>query len=104
MKKLGVIRCQQTEDMCPGTRDFATAKEGSGSLAESCPGKKAVTRAAMLRDRGAEVIMLASCIGKGTPIGFPCPYKGMMKQAIHAKLGEDFPVLEWSHEPSGKKC
>lgn len=119
MKKLGVIRCQQTEDMCPGTRDFATAKEGSGSLAESgigqceivgfvscggCPGKKAVTRAAMLRDRGAEVIMLASCIGKGTPIGFPCPYKGLMKQAIHAKLGEDFPVLEYSHEPSVKKC
>ncbi len=66
--------------------------------------QRALPRAAMLRDRGAEVIMLASCIGKGTPIGFPCPYKGMMKQAIHAKLGEDFPVLEWSHEPSGKKC
>ncbi len=63
MKKLGIIRCQQTEDMCPGTRDFTTAKEGSGSLAESgigqcevvgfvscggCPGKKAVTRAAKI--------------------------------------------------------
>lgn len=119
MKKLGVIRCQQTEDMCPGTRDFATAKEGSGSLAESgigaceivgfvscggCPGKRAVTRAQMLRDRGAEVIMLASCIGKGTPIGFPCPNKGLMIKGIKAKLGEDFPVLDYSHEPSGKKC
>ncbi len=119
MKKLGIIRCQQTEDMCPGTRDFTTAKEGTGSLAESgigqcevvgfvscggCPGKKAVTRAAMLKERGAEVIMLASCIGKGTPIGFPCPNKGLMVKAIKAKLGEDFPVLEYSHEASAKKC
>lgn len=112
MKKIGIIRCQQTEDMCPGIGDFAVAKQGSGSLAESgigacevvgfvtcggCPGKKAVTRAAMLRDRGAEVIMLASCIGKGTPIGFPCPNKAQMLKGIKAKLGEDFPVLEYSH-------
>lgn len=113
MKKLGIIRCQQTEDMCPGTKDFITAKEGSGSLAENqigacevvgfvscggCPGKKAVTRAMMLRDRGAEVIMLTSCITKGTPIGFPCPNKGLMLKAIKAKLGEDFPVMEYSHD------
>lgn len=118
MKKLGIIRCQQTEDMCPGTRDFSTAKEGSGSLEEygigacevvgfvscgGCPGKKAVTRAAMLRDRGAEVIMLASCIGKGTPIGFPCPNKGLMIKAIKEKLGDDIPVLDYSHQPSPKK-
>ncbi len=115
MKKLGIIRCQQTEDMCPGTRDFVTAAEGSGSLAENeigacevvgfvscggCPGKKAVTRAKMLVDRGAEVIMLASCIGKGTPIGFPCPNKGLMLKAIRAKVGDEIPVLEYSHQPS----
>ena len=63
-----------------------------------------MTRAAMLKERGAEVIMLASCIGKGTPIGFPCPNKGLMVKAIKAKLGEDFPVLEYSHEASAKKC
>ncbi|SNB47157.1 CGGC domain-containing protein [Geobacter sp. DSM 9736] len=27
--KVGIIRCQLTEDMCPGTTDFNAAKEGS---------------------------------------------------------------------------
>ena len=30
MKKVGIIRCQQTEDMCPGTTDFVTAAKAFG--------------------------------------------------------------------------
>lgn len=90
MKKIGIIRCQQTEDMCPGIGDFMVAKQGSGSLAESgigacevvgfvtcggCPGKKAVNRAAMLRDRGAEVIMLLPVLEKAHLLAFPAPIK-----------------------------
>ena len=61
MKKAGIIRCQQTEDFCPGTTDFKMAAKGEGAFAETgpvevmgfvsyggCPGKRAVARAAML--------------------------------------------------------
>jgi hypothetical protein len=56
--KIGIIRCQQTEDMCPGTTDSKVASEGKSDFAEigpseiigfvscgGCPGKKAIPRA-----------------------------------------------------------
>ena len=108
MKKVGIIRCQQTEDLCPGTTDFVTAAKGKGSFEAfgecqivgfvscgGCPGKRAVARAKMLVDRGAEAVALASCIGKGSPIGFPCPNREQMVQAIRAKIG-DIPLLEYT--------
>lgn len=112
MKKVGFIRCQQTEDLCPGTKDFVAAMEGTGVFEElnigacqvvgfvscgGCPGKRAVMRAQMLVDRGAECIVLASCITRGNPIGFPCPNKGFMLKAIRNKIGEAVPVLKYSH-------
>ena len=109
MKKVGIIRCQQTEDLCPGTTDFVTAAKGKGSFEAfgecqivgfvscgGCPGKRAVARAKMLVDRGAEAVALASCIGKGSPIGFPCANREQMVQAIRAKIG-DIPLLEYTH-------
>lgn len=30
MKKVGIIRCRQTEDLCPGTTDFRCVIEGKG--------------------------------------------------------------------------
>jgi predicted metal-binding protein len=72
--KVGIIRCQLTEDMCPGSTDFKVAGEGTLAFAETgpveiigflscggCSGKKAVTRAKMMVDRGAEAIVFASC-------------------------------------------
>ena len=32
MKKVGIIRCQQTEDLCLGTTDFVTAAKGKGKF------------------------------------------------------------------------
>ena len=108
--KVGILRCRQTEDLCGGTADFQFAAGGRGAFEElgacevvgfvscgGCPGKRAVIRAGMLRDRGAEVIALASCITLGTPLGFPCPHKAMMLQAIRNKLGDGVPVLEYTH-------
>ena len=82
--KVGIIRCRQTEDLCPGTTDFLMAAQGKGAFEKlgacevvgfvscgGCPGKRAVARAKMLIDRGAQAVALASCIAKGTPIGFP---------------------------------
>jgi len=109
MKKAGIIRCQQTEDMCPGTTDFKAASTGKYAFENfgpveivgfvscgGCSGKRAVARAAMLRDRGAEIIFLASCIKKGSPIGMPCPHYEAMKTAIEKKL-ESIPLIDWTH-------
>ena len=30
--KLGIIRCMQTEDYCPGSRDFRTIRERKGAF------------------------------------------------------------------------
>lgn len=108
--KVGIIRCQQTEDLCPGTTDFKVAKEGAGAFQETgpaeiigfvscggCPGKRAVARAKMLVDRGAEAVVLASCIAKGNPIGFPCPNFATMKEAVQKKVGQDIKIIDWTH-------
>jgi predicted metal-binding protein len=110
MKKVGIIRCQQTEDLCPGTTCFKVAKDGKAAFSDmgevevvgftscgGCPGKRAVNRAKLMVDRGAEVIVLASCIVKGTPIGFPCPHAEKMKEAITRKIGPEPIVLDYSH-------
>lgn len=47
-----------------------------------CPGKKAITRAAEMVKRGADTIVLCSCITKGNPIGFACHHAQSMKAAI----------------------
>lgn len=109
MKKVGIIRCQQTEDVCPGTMDFIVAEKGTFAFADhgpvqivgfvscgGCPGKRAVARAEMLVKKGAEAIFLASCIFKGTPIGMPCPHAQAMRDAIAAKIGE-VPLIDWTH-------
>ena len=110
MLKVGIIRCQQTEDMCPGTTDFIVTKEGKCAFEQTgpveisgfiscggCPGKKAVTRAAMMVQRGAQVIAFASCIKNGNPIGFPCPHAEKMIAAVSKKLGAEIKILDWTH-------
>jgi Predicted metal-binding protein len=62
-----------------------------------CPGKKAVTRAAEMVKRGADTIVLASCISRGTPIGFPCPHTQVMKDAIARKLGDSIKIIDYTH-------
>ena len=53
MKKVGIIRCQQTEDYCPGTTDFKMAQHGTGGFEELGP---------------VEIVGFVSCVavrGKG---------------------------------------
>lgn len=108
--KVGIIRCQQTEDMCPGTTDFKVALSGKLAFEEigesevvgfvscgGCPGKKAASRAKTLVERGAEVIAIASCISRGNPIGFPCPHAQAMKEAIIKTIGKEITILDYTH-------
>jgi len=108
--KVGIIRCQLTEDMCPGSTDFKVAREGTLAFAETgpveiigflscggCSGKKAVTRARMMVDRGAEAIVFASCMKNGNPIGYPCPHFAAIKGAVEKKLGDETKIIDWTH-------
>lgn len=109
--KVGLIRCMQTEDMCPGTTDFKIAREKKGafegvegeieiigfSTCGGCPGKKAVARAAEMVKRGADAIVLCSCITRGNPIGFPCPHAKIIEEALAKKLGDSVKVIDYSH-------
>ena len=62
-----------------------------------CPGKKVVLRARKLVERGADTIAFASCIQKGTPIGYPCPFAKKMKEIIEKDLGEQIKLLDYTH-------
>lgn len=107
--KVGIIRCQQMEDLCPGTGDFAAVEKKSGAFETlgdctivgfvscgGCPGSKAIARAQALMDRGAQAIALATCITKGNPSGFPCPNRDSILQALRKKCKE-VSVLEYTH-------
>lgn len=108
--KVGIIRCQQTEDLCPGNTDFAVAAKGKMAFEATgpveivgfvscggCPGKRAIARAKLMVERGAEAIVLASCITRGNPIGFPCPHAEQMKSAIVKKVGNDIKIIDYTH-------
>ncbi len=101
----------QTEDYCPGTADFKAIHAKRGAFAGldgdlelvgftncgGCPGKRVLLKAKLLIDRGAEVIAFASCIKKGTPMGYPCPFHVKMMELVRQKFGEQVKVLEFTH-------
>lgn len=109
--KVGLIRCMQTEDMCSATTCFKVMRDNKlafDGIAEDievvgvntcggCPGKKAVTRAADMVKRGADTIVFASCIFRGTPIGFPCPHAQAMKDAVAKKVGDGVKIIDYTH-------
>lgn len=109
--KVGLIRCMQTEDMCPTSTCLKVMKQKKlafeGIMEDievvgintcgGCPGKKAVTRAAEMVKRGADTIVFASCIFRGAPIGFPCPHAQTMKDAIIKKIGDNIKIIDYTH-------
>lgn len=109
--KLGVLRCLQTEDYCPGTADFKAIRNKNGVFAGveedieivgfincgGCPGKKALLRAKELVKRGADTIAFASCIQKGTPMGYPCPFAAQMKSIVEKGVGAEIRLLDYTH-------
>lgn len=109
--KLGIIRCMQTEDYCPGTADFKAIREKTGAFEGTgeeielvgftncggCPGKKAPLRIRELQRRGADTIAFASCIQKGTPIGYPCPFAKRMKDLAERETEGKVQILDFTH-------
>ncbi|MBE1236825.1 CGGC domain-containing protein [Phaeovibrio sulfidiphilus] len=109
MVKVGIIRCQQTEDTCPGTSCFVARDHGAAHfqpLGETsvvgfvscggCSGRRAVQRAQLLARKGAEVIMLSTCMVRGSYGGtMTCPYIGPMREAIERVTG--LPIVNGTH-------
>ena len=109
--KVGIIRCMQTEDFCPGTTDFKVIAEKRGVFdgvdedieivgfinCGGCPAKKSILRARDLVKRGADTIAFASCIQKGTPIGYPCPFAKRMRELVQQEVGDNIRILDYTH-------
>lgn len=108
--KVGITDvCKQR--FCPGTTDFRMIREKKGAFegveedidiigfinCGGCPGKKAVLRARELVNRGADSIAFASCIQKGTPIGYACPFAKRMKDVIQNDLGDGIRLIDYTH-------
>ena len=110
MKKVGIIRCRETIDMCPGIMCFRSAEKHTGAFEElgeaqiigfvdcgGCPGKRAISRAKKMEELGANVIMLASCISQGTPIDFVCPHLESIKTTLEKKLNPKTALMTYTH-------
>ncbi len=109
--KLGIIRCMQTEDYCPGSGCFKAVAKKEGAFegikedikvygfanCGGCPGKKVVLRVREMVKRGVDTVAFASCIQKGTPIGYPCPFAKRMKDLILNDLKEEITFLDYTH-------
>ena len=109
--KVGIIRCMQTEDYCPGTTDFKAIREKTGVFEGiegeveligftnfgGCPGKKVPLRIRELLRRGADTIAFASCIQKGTPIGYPCPFAKRRRARAEKETEGKIQILDFTH-------
>lgn len=110
--KIGMIRCMQTEDMCAGTADFEAVREKCDAFrgveedieiigfisCGGCPGKRAVSRALNMVNRGADTIVFTSCISRGTPIGYACPFAKKMIHSVRNAVGSDIRILDYTHD------
>jgi predicted metal-binding protein len=108
--KVGLIRCQQTEDMCPSITCLKVMKEKKGAFegieedvelvsvntCGGCPGKKVATRAKKMVSLGADTIVLGSCLKLGTPIGFPCPHYEEIKRVLDTRI-KNARIIDWTH-------
>lgn len=110
MKKAGIIRCQLTEDKCPGTNDFRVAANGQKAFESigncevigfiscgGCPGTKVGNRVQLLEAKGAEIIAISSCITQGSPFKETCHNWDKMKIEIENHINENTILLDYTH-------
>ncbi len=108
MTKVGIIRCEEQSERCAGYTCFPTLRNKSGAFTiydnvelvgfDTCGGcgrnksDKILPRAQRLKDKGAEVIHLSTCLVN------TCPWKDLFAKEIKEKVG--IPIVEKTH-PSG---
>jgi predicted metal-binding protein len=107
MTKIGIIRCQEQSEQCAGYNCFPAIRNKSGSFSgydaieivgfDTCAGcgqgksDKIVKRAQRLKDKGAEVIHLGTCVV------IHCPWKDLYAKDVKEKVA--VPVVEKTHAP-----
>ncbi len=103
--KIGIIRCQEQSNNCAGWSCFPAMREKTGGFAgydtiepvgfDTCGGcgrgkaDKIVARGKRLKEKGAEVIHLGSCLIGG------CPTKDLYVKALREQVG--VPIVERTH-------
>jgi predicted metal-binding protein len=113
--KIGIIRCDAVSDNCAGWNCFSAIRNRTEQFKiydeieligfDSCGGcargkpDKILSRAQRLKDKGAEVIHLSTCV-VGTPNTAsvnlsPCPFENIFAQAIQEKIG--IPIVRGTH-------
>ena len=104
--KLGIIRCMQTEDYCPGSRDFPdNPRERKGAFmgeddiqlvgfinCGSCPGKKRCCRRSLVEQA---LTPIASCISKGTPL-VTLSFAKRMRELVQKEVGDGVRILDYT--------
>jgi predicted metal-binding protein len=110
LKKIGIIRCHEQSLVCPGNFCFPSMRDKTGTFADydaidlvgfdTCGGcgrgksDKIVAHAQKLKDRGAEVIHLGTCM-----VGH-CPWKDQYAKDIAEKVAVT--VVQRTH-PQGPR-
>ena len=89
--KLGIIRCMQTEDYCPGSRDFRTIRERKGAFM----GEDDIQLVGVI---SPYTIAFPSCISKAPPIGYPCPFAKIIRQLVQNEVGDGVRILDYTHD------
>ncbi len=111
--KIGLIRCMQTENLCPASGCFEAMRKHGGAFdgieeeiqcvgvntCGGCPGKNAAQRASHMVAQGADAIAISSCITLGTPLNFPCPFHRKIVDIVKAAVGDKVQIFEYTHPP-----
>ena len=104
--KIGLIRCLRTEDMNPITTCLEVINDKINKVQSiskqmeiigvntcgGCPGKEAGARVAEMIERGADTIVLTTCLSEENPLSFECPHIEQMKALIIKKTGESVTI------------
>ena len=104
--KVGIIRCEEHSKDCAGFHCFPAIQNKTGQFEayddieligfDSCGGcgrnkaDKIIARAVRLKERGAEVIHIATCVVSS------CPFKDIYIEAIKNEVR--LPIVEMTHE------
>ena len=57
-----------------------------------CPGRNPCCAPEISSVSAPTPIVFASCITKGTPIGYPCPFAKRMQEIVKKDVGENFRI------------
>ena len=104
--KVAIIRCLKQEEECIANSCLDLIKQRKNKFADisnvelvglitcgDCPGKKISIRAKNLLEAGADKIILASCITKGSCRDAACPYWNNIKKSLLSVIPEEKLIL-----------